>query len=74
MAADGGGGGVPEMVTYTGEGVGRFSSSGSVKWRGSVFFRTSSAGKLAFLNNMVGVFESEIDADGNFSEKLWEWK
>jgi hypothetical protein len=74
MAADGGGG-VPEMVTYTGEGVGRFSSSGSVKWRGSVFFRTSSAGgKLAFLNNMVGVFESEIDADGNFSEKLWEWK
>jgi hypothetical protein len=75
MAAADGGGGVPEMVTYTGEGVGRFSSSGSVKWRGSVFFRTSSAGsKLAFLNNMVGVFESEIDADGNFSEKEWEWK
>jgi hypothetical protein len=74
-AADGGGGEVPEMVTYAGEGVGRFSSSGSIKWRGSVFFRTSSAGsKLAFLNNMVGVFESEIDADGNFSEKEWEWK
>jgi len=68
------GGGVPEMVTYTGWGVGRFSSSGSVKWRGSVFFRTSSGGKLAFLNNIVGVFESEIDADGNFSEKAWEWK
>jgi hypothetical protein len=74
MAAADGGEGVPEMVTYTGEGVGRFSSSGSVKWRGSVFFRTSSGGKLAFLNNMVGVFESEIDADGNFSEKEWEWK
>ena len=73
--AGGGGGEIPEMVTYTGEGVGRFSSSGSIKWRGSVFFRTSSAGsKLAFLNNMVGVFESEIDADGNFSEKEWEWK
>jgi hypothetical protein len=72
-AADGGG--VPEMVTYTGEGIGRFGSSGSVKWRGSVFFRTSStSGKLAFLNNIVGVFESEIDADGNFSEKEWEWK
>jgi hypothetical protein len=48
MATAGGGGGeVPEMVTYTGEGVGRFISSGSVKWRGSVFFRTSSGGKLA---------------------------
>jgi hypothetical protein len=67
-------GGEPEMVTYTGEGVGRIISSGGVKWRSSVFSRTSSDGKLAFLNNMVGVFESEIDADGNFSEKIWEWK
>jgi hypothetical protein len=75
MATAGGGGGeIPEMVTYTGEGVGRFSSSGGIKWRGSVFFRTSSGGKLAFLNNIVGVFESEIDSDGNFSEKEWEWK
>ena len=65
-------GGEPEMVTYTGEGVGRISPSGSVKWCGSVFSRTSSGGKLAFLNNMVGVFESEIAADGNFSEKIWE--
>jgi hypothetical protein len=62
------------MAAGCGVGVGRFSSSGSVKWRGSVFFRTSSGGKLAFLNNIVGVFESEIDADGNFSEKTWEWK
>jgi hypothetical protein len=48
MAAADGGGGVPEMVTYTGEGVGRFSSSGSIKWRGSVFFRTSSAGSKLY--------------------------
>jgi hypothetical protein len=67
-------GGEPEMVTHTGEGIGRFGSSGGVKWRGSVFTRTSSGGKLAFLNNMIGVFENEIDADGNFSEKIWEWK
>lgn len=67
-------GGEPEVITYTGEGVGRISSSGGVKWRGSIFSRTSSGGKLSFLNNMVGVFEAEIDADGNFSEKIWEWK
>jgi hypothetical protein len=35
MAAAGRGGEVPEMVTYTGEGVGRFSPSGRVKSRGS---------------------------------------
>ena len=67
-------GGEPEMVTYTGEGIGRIDSSGGVKWRGSVFSRTSSGGGLSFLNNMIGVFEAEIDADGNFSEKVWEWK
>jgi hypothetical protein len=74
-----GDGGELEMVPYTGEGIGRFDSSGSIKWRGSVFtrkqyFSSLSQGKLSFLNNMVGIFESEIDAAGNFSEKMWEWK
>jgi hypothetical protein len=70
-----GSGGETEMVAYTGEGVGRFSSSsGSIKWRGSVFFRTSTGDKLGFLNNLIGVFESEIDAAGNFFEKAWEWE
>jgi hypothetical protein len=64
----------PEMISYTGEGIGRAGPTGNVTWRGSVFFRKSSGDKLAFLNNMVGVFESEIDKDGNFSEKVWEWK
>jgi hypothetical protein len=81
-------GGEPEMVTYTGEGIGRLGTGGSIKWRGSIFFRkqyysrisglTSSSsegeGKLSFLNNMVGLFESEIDAAGNFYEKAWVWK
>jgi hypothetical protein len=62
------------MATYTGEGIGRMDSSGSIKWRGSVFSKSSTGGKLSFLNNMVGIFESEIDANGNFSEKVWEWK
>jgi hypothetical protein len=81
-----GDGGEPEMVAYTGEGIGRFDSSGSIKWRGSVITRkqyysktsrpssNQGEGKLSFLNNMVGIFESEIDAAGNFSEKIWEWK
>src|SRR5215213_1796214 len=66
--------GESELATYTGEGVGRVSSSGSINWRGSIFYSTSSNGKLSFLNNLVGVFEVEIDTEGNFSEKIWEWK
>jgi hypothetical protein len=45
-----------------------------VKWRGAVFLSAGSNGRLAFLNNVVGIFEAEIDMEGNFSEKSWEWK
>jgi hypothetical protein len=66
--------GEPEMISYTGEGIGRVGSTGNITWRGSVFYKKSSGDKLAFLNNMVGVFESEIDKDRNFLEKISEWK
>ena len=38
------------------------------------FTGTSSEGKIAFTNNLVEVFETEIDTYGIFSEKLREWK
>jgi hypothetical protein len=63
-----------ELVTYTGEGIGKLDSSGTLKWRGAIFFTTESAGKLSSLNNQVGVFEAQVDAEGNFSDKTWEWK
>jgi hypothetical protein len=54
-----------------GEAFRRISSSGSVKTRGSNFYRTTpSSDKLAFLNNVVGVFEAEVDPEGNFRENL----
>jgi hypothetical protein len=30
--------------------------------------------KLSFLNEVVGLFEAEMDAEGNFSENIWEWQ
>ena len=68
--------GESEMVSYTGEGIGRLTPppSGGIKWRGAIFYSTSSTGKLAFLNNVIGLFEAETDAEGSFSEKIWEWK
>ena len=44
-----------EMATWTGQGIGRFTSPGKIRFTGSLFFSTSSTGKLAFLNNLVGV-------------------
>ena len=65
-----------EMATWTGQGIAHYSGQ---KRRdvGSIFCHTSSpstTGKLAFLNNMVGVFEYETDEMGNSSGKIWEWK
>jgi hypothetical protein len=62
-----------EMATLAGEGIGRITTNG-VKWRGAIFYKTASTGKLSFLNNVVGLFEAEVDAEGNFTEKIWEWK
>jgi hypothetical protein len=64
------------MATWTGQGIGRFTSPGKLSFRGSLFFRApySTGGKLASLNNKIGVFVYEVDEQGNCSAKVWEWK
>jgi hypothetical protein len=62
-----------EMATTEAEGIGRITADG-VKWRGAIFFRTASTGKLSPLNNVVGVFETVGDYEGNVTETVWEWK
>ena len=64
-----------EMATEIGRGIGKITDRGKkVQFCGSFFFRASSTGKLAFLNNIVGIFEYEGDEAGNTNEKIWEWK
>ena len=65
--------GESDLAAYSGEGVGRLTSSGTI-WHGAIFYRTSLTGKLSFLNDVVGLFEAEVDTEGNFSENIWEWK
>jgi len=63
-----------ETATWTGQGIAHYLGQ---KRRdvGSVFRRTSSTtGKFAFLNNMVGVFEYETDEMGNSNGKIWGWR
>lgn len=62
------------MATWTGQGIGRFTSPGNIRIRGSLFFRAPSEGKLSSYNNLVGVFEYEVDEQGNCSGRVWEWK
>ena len=53
-----------DVATWTGQGIGHFTQDGKLRFHGSLFYSTPSTGKLAFLNNMVGVFSYEVDATG----------
>ena len=60
-----------ETVTWKGIGVGRFGERGSIHYCGSLSFTTASP-KLAKLNGISGVFQWDIDAQGNTHSKIWE--
>ena len=60
-----------EVLTFKGVGVGRFGEGGSVNYCGSLSFTTNSP-KLAKLNGVSGVFQWEIDAQGNTHSQMWE--
>ena len=62
-----------ETVSWKGTGLGKFGAGGTVSYRGMLYYRTPSA-KLAKINNTCGVFEYEVDAAGNTTSKIWEWK
>jgi hypothetical protein len=63
-----------EAVSWTGEGVGKFTGRGmGVSWRGSIYYQTTSQ-KLGRLNTVAVVFEFETDEEGNASSQIWEWK
>jgi hypothetical protein len=62
-----------EEATYTFQFIGSLKE-GMQPPHGSWFIYTNSTGKMAFLNNMVGITHSEIGLDSTFSTKVWKWK
>jgi hypothetical protein len=62
-----------EKATWVGQGIGTMKKNGGVSYRGSLYYQTSSK-KWARLNSVVGVFEYEVDAQGNTRAEFWEWK
>jgi hypothetical protein len=45
-----------------------------IVYPGARFVTTDSTGKLAFLNEIVGVTQWEVDELGNYTHRMWEWK
>ena len=65
---------INEPVYIKGQGIGKPSESGILRFVGTDFYSTSSNGKLSFLNELVGIFEYEPEKSGNYTAKVWEWK
>lgn len=63
-----------EIATYTFQGLGRYTPSGELMSNGVLFLETDSTGRLAFLNNLVGIFKNKIDRMGGTVTKTWELK
>lgn len=66
-----------ESIGFTGHATGyNTGNGGKMRYIGSIFFKASSSTKekLAFLNNVLGVFENNIDESNNSEIRLWEWK
>jgi hypothetical protein len=62
-----------ENATITFVLLSRTNPDGSGNGTGVTFFSTNSTGQLAFLDNMVGLFQTEFSTEGSrFGE--WEWK
>jgi len=59
-----------DMSTWTSMGIENTTNKKNLL-RGSAFYTTMSTGKLAFLKNVMTVFKSETDEDGNISNKEW---
>jgi hypothetical protein len=63
-----------QMATWTAYDKGSINvNTGVTTFKGIMFFNTNSTGKLAFLNNLEGLYIT--DTNGNMrTTKIWEWK
>jgi hypothetical protein len=66
MASDG-------VATFRASGIGAFTEDGGTSFKGIVYFQTS-APSLASLNGAAVVYNWDVDAEGNATWELWEWK
>src|SRR5829696_7596798 len=62
-----------ENATTTFVDISRMNPDGTGSGTGVVFFSTNSTGRLAFLDSMVGINDSEF-SQGDGTIRVWEWK
>jgi hypothetical protein len=63
-----------ERASYTFQEIGQPTSDGKIKANGAAFFGSNATGKLAFINNLVVIYQNQIDKAGNSSLVAWKWR
>jgi len=63
-----------EKATYSFQEIGQSTSDGTLKANGAAFFGSNAKGKLAFLNNIVLIYQDQTDKAGNSKLIAWRWK
>ena len=61
------------VATFRATGAGSFTADGGAIFRGVVYFQAS-APSLSSLNGTCGVYHWDVDAEGNATWEIWEWK
>ena len=62
-----------EIVTYIAQDIGKIDKNGTETYRGVAIFQTDSDGKLAFLDNIIGLYEYKYWVNGTKSGSIWQW-
>jgi hypothetical protein len=66
--------GSDEKANHTFQFIGNITQEGKPVFYGSAIYNTNSTGKIAFLDNLMGIYKGEIDEMGNFVSREWQWK
>jgi hypothetical protein len=65
------------FASWTSQSVGSLTPDGSIVTRGVTFWSippSTTTGELAFMNGVIGLFEFQLDRQGNLSVTEWEWE
>jgi len=63
-----------QRATWIAHDIGRTNdNNGAITYHGVMFFSSNSTGKLAFLNNLEGLYITEVNGSKQ-TTKMWEWK
>ena len=65
-----------DFASWTSQTAGNLAPEGNIIVRGVTFWSTppSTTSELAFMNGVIGLFEMEIDIEGNLSVTEWQWE